>query len=42
VKERLAYFKVPSRWFIRDQSLPRTATGKVVRGEVINQLGELS
>jgi long-chain acyl-CoA synthetase len=42
VKERLAYFKVPSRWFIRDQSLPRTATGKVVRGEVLNQLGELS
>lgn len=41
VKERLAYFKVPSRWFIRDQSLPRTATGKVVRGDVLNQLGEL-
>ena len=42
VKERLAYFKVPSRWFIRDTPLPRTATGKVVRGDVLNQLGELS
>jgi acyl-CoA synthetase (AMP-forming)/AMP-acid ligase II len=41
VKDRLAYFKVPSRWFIRDLSLPRTATGKVVRGDVLNQLGEL-
>ncbi|HEX4655470.1 MAG TPA: class I adenylate-forming enzyme family protein, partial [Mycobacteriales bacterium] len=26
VKERLAYFKVPSRWFIREAPLPRTAT----------------
>ena len=40
VKERLAYFKVPSRWFIRATPLPRTATGKVVRGEVLDQLGE--
>jgi acyl-CoA synthetase (AMP-forming)/AMP-acid ligase II len=42
VKERLAYFKVPSRWFIRDVPLPRTATGKVVRGDVLTQLGENS
>jgi long-chain acyl-CoA synthetase len=41
VKERLAYFKVPSRWFIRDAPLPRTATGKVVRGDVLSQLGEV-
>lgn len=41
VKERLAYFKVPSRWFIRTAPLPRTATGKVVRGDVITQLGEI-
>jgi len=42
VKERLAYFKVPSRWVFRDAPMPRTATGKVVRGEVLNQLGEQS
>jgi fatty-acyl-CoA synthase len=41
VKERLAYFKVPSRWFIRTTTLPRTATGKVVRGEVLKQLGDV-
>ena len=40
VKERLAYFKVPSRWFVREATLPRTATGKVVRGDVLAQLGE--
>jgi acyl-CoA synthetase (AMP-forming)/AMP-acid ligase II len=40
VKERLAYFKVPSRWFVRAEALPRTATGKVVRGDVLAQLGE--
>ena len=42
VKERLAYYKVPSRWFIKHAPLPRTATGKVVRADVINQLGEIS
>ena len=42
VKERLAYYKVPSRWFVRDTPLPRTATGKVVRADVITQLGENS
>ncbi|MBV9487736.1 MAG: acyl--CoA ligase, partial [Frankiaceae bacterium] len=36
VKERLAYFKVPSRWVIRTEPLPRTATGKVVRAEVMD------
>jgi acyl-CoA synthetase (AMP-forming)/AMP-acid ligase II len=36
VKERLAYFKVPSRWVIRTETLPRTATGKVVRAEVMD------
>ena len=41
VKERLAYYKVPSRWFIREASLPRTATGKVVRGEVLTSLEEI-
>ncbi|MEV6430700.1 class I adenylate-forming enzyme family protein [Nocardia sp. NPDC051463] len=30
-KERLAYFKVPARWRITTTTLPRNATGKVVR-----------
>jgi acyl-CoA synthetase (AMP-forming)/AMP-acid ligase II len=40
VKERLAYFKVPSRWVLRDEPLPRNAAGKVVRPDVLRQLGE--
>jgi long-chain acyl-CoA synthetase len=40
VKERLAYFKVPTRWVVRDEPLPRTATGKVVRAEVLANLME--
>jgi long-chain acyl-CoA synthetase len=40
VKERLAYFKVPARWFFRTEPLPRTATGKVVRAHVLRELGE--
>ncbi|WP_328379719.1 AMP-binding protein [Streptomyces sp. NBC_00440] len=34
VRQRLAYYKVPSRWRITTQALPRNATGKVVRREV--------
>ena len=41
VKERLAYYKVPSRWFFRDDPLPRTASGKVVRSDVLRALGEI-
>ncbi|MFD0899746.1 steroid-24-oyl-CoA synthetase [Actinomadura sediminis] len=33
-RERLAYFKVPSRWRLTTEPLPRNATGKVVRREV--------
>jgi acyl-CoA synthetase (AMP-forming)/AMP-acid ligase II len=40
VKERLAYFKVPSHWVIQTKPLPRTATGKVMRAEVLNGLKE--
>jgi long-chain acyl-CoA synthetase len=40
VKERLAYFKVPSRWVIDTKPLPRTATGKVVRAEVMDRFEE--
>jgi long-chain acyl-CoA synthetase len=29
--DRLAYYKVPTRWRITDEPLQRTATGKVVR-----------
>jgi long-chain acyl-CoA synthetase len=29
--ERLAYFEVPSRWWVRGESLPTNATGKVVK-----------
>jgi acyl-CoA synthetase (AMP-forming)/AMP-acid ligase II len=31
VADRLAYYKVPSRWRLTDEPLTRTATGKVVR-----------
>lgn len=34
VNERLASFKVPSRWRITDEPLPRNATGKVMRNRV--------
>ncbi|MEW2354995.1 class I adenylate-forming enzyme family protein [Spirillospora sp. NPDC029432] len=34
VAGRLARFKVPSRWIIRTDPLPRTASGKVVRADV--------
>ncbi|WP_454197091.1 class I adenylate-forming enzyme family protein [Nocardia sp. Marseille-Q1738] len=34
VAERLAYFKVPARWRITAEPLPRNATGKVVRREI--------
>lgn len=37
VKDRLAYFKVPSRWVVTREPLPRTATGKVVRAEVMDR-----
>jgi acyl-CoA synthetase (AMP-forming)/AMP-acid ligase II len=40
VKDRLAYFKVPSRWVIDPEPLPRTATGKVVRAEVMDRFKE--
>ncbi|TQS25083.1 long-chain fatty acid--CoA ligase [Microbispora sp. KK1-11] len=37
--DRLAYFKVPSRWRITTEALPRNATGKVIRQEVKRELG---
>ncbi|UFS93266.1 class I adenylate-forming enzyme family protein [Nocardia huaxiensis] len=38
VAQRLAYFKVPARWLITSEALPRNATGKVLRREL--SLGE--
>jgi acyl-CoA synthetase (AMP-forming)/AMP-acid ligase II len=37
--EHLAYFKVPSRWRITTDALPRNATGKVIRRDVGLSLG---
>jgi acyl-coenzyme A synthetase/AMP-(fatty) acid ligase len=31
VAERLAYYKVPAHWQLRDQPLPRNASGKVMK-----------
>jgi acyl-coenzyme A synthetase/AMP-(fatty) acid ligase len=32
--ERVAYYKVPTRWQLTADPLPRTATGKIVRSEL--------
>jgi acyl-CoA synthetase (AMP-forming)/AMP-acid ligase II len=40
VKERLAYFKVPSEWVVRTGPLPRNASGKVVRADVMRELAD--
>lgn len=36
--ERIARYKVPSRWILRSEELPRNATGKVKRVEVLATL----
>jgi acyl-CoA synthetase (AMP-forming)/AMP-acid ligase II len=41
-RERLAYFKVPSRWRITTEPLPRNATGKVIRREVESSINDQS
>ncbi len=33
----LAYFKVPTRWIVRTEPLPRNATGKVVKAVLLEQ-----
>ncbi|WP_067723377.1 class I adenylate-forming enzyme family protein [Nocardia yamanashiensis] len=38
VAQRLAYFKVPARWLVTADPLPRNATGKVLRRDI--RLGE--
>ena len=42
VKERLAYFKVPSQWVVRSEPLPRNASGKVLRAQVLSTPEETS
>ncbi|NKZ02983.1 long-chain fatty acid--CoA ligase [Actinomadura latina] len=37
-KERLAYFKVPSRWHVTTDPLPRNATGKVLRKQIETEI----
>ncbi|MEJ6511235.1 MAG: class I adenylate-forming enzyme family protein [Actinomycetota bacterium] len=32
--ERIAPFKIPSQWFVRDEPLPRGATGKILKREI--------
>jgi len=41
VGERLAYFKVPGRWQIVTDPLPRTSTGKVIRAVLFRRLARL-
>ncbi|TDC93350.1 class I adenylate-forming enzyme family protein [Actinomadura sp. 7K507] len=36
--ERLAYFKVPTRWHITTDPLPRNATGKVLRKQIETEI----
>ena len=32
--ERIAPFKIPSQWFVRDEPLPRGATGQILKREI--------
>jgi long-chain acyl-CoA synthetase len=35
VAGRLAYFEIPTRWWIRREPLPTNATGKVLKRELL-------
>lgn len=39
-QQQLAYFKVPSRWRITTEALPRNATGKVIRQDIKLSFGQ--
>ena len=39
--DRLAYFKVPARVVLRDDPLPRTATGKVLKRDLRDELTQV-
>lgn len=38
--EQLSYFEVPSRWWIRNDSLPTTPSGKVDKQQLLSQFAE--
>ena len=38
LEERIARFMVPTRWFVRDEPLPRGATGKILKREIRDQV----
>ena len=38
LRERIAGFMVPSRWFVHDEPLPRGATGKILKREIRDQI----
>lgn len=38
--ERLAHYKVPTRWHIHEGDLPRTASGKLVKDQIRKLIGE--
>ncbi len=38
LKERIAGFMVPTRWFLRDEPLPRGATGKILKRQIRDEL----
>jgi acyl-CoA synthetase (AMP-forming)/AMP-acid ligase II len=40
LQERIAKFMVPTRWFVRDEPLPRGATGKILKREIRDQVLE--
>jgi long-chain acyl-CoA synthetase len=35
---RIAPFMIPSRWFLRDDPLPRGATGKILKREIRDRI----
>jgi long-chain acyl-CoA synthetase len=38
LEERIARFMVPTRWFVRDEPLPRGATGKILKRQIREQV----
>lgn len=38
LSERLAPFKIPSQWFVRNEPLPRGATGKILKREIRDRI----
>ena len=38
LSERIAPFKIPSQWFVRNEPLPRGATGKILKREIRDRI----